>query len=117
MFRNNHGWGLKEMLFLSAILLFFVLLIAVLVGQLYGNVGNETPSAYQKVEQNLVKAARRYYKDNESNYVTSDELVLEDYLSLKDLTVDDDICEGYVMIDGNTYDAYITCEHYETEGY
>ena len=117
MFRNNHGWGLKEMLFLSAILLFFVLLVAVLVGQLYGNTGNETPNAYQKVEQNLLKAARRYYKDNEGNYVTSDELVLEDYLSLKDLTVDDDICEGYVIMDGNDYDAYISCNHYETEGY
>ena len=69
------------------------------------------------MEQNLLKAARRYYKDNEGNYVTSDELVLEDYLSLKDLTVDDDICEGYVMMDENDYDAYITCEHYETEGY
>ena len=117
MLRNNHGWGLKEMLFLSAILLFFVLLIAVLVGQLYENVGNENSNAYKKVEQNLLRAARRYYKDQESEYVSSDELVLEDYLSLKDLTVNDDICEGYVIMSEKSFESYISCKYYETEGY
>ncbi len=123
MLWNNHGWGLREMLFLCAILLFFVLIVAVLVSQLYGNLerntrDNEKNSSYAHVETLLKNAARKYVKktNDTSSIILSDDLISE-YISLEDLTVNNDICEGYVVYENNTYTPYISCAHYETEGY
>ncbi len=127
MIRNNQGWGLKEMLFLSALLLFFVLLIAVLVNNLYSGLekdnlnSNTTKSnTYEQVEKNLSEAAKRYYKIHKSEVkelIVSDMLLEEKYIDMKKLTVDNDICEGYVIISENTFIPYISCAEYETEGY
>ncbi len=119
MIRNNHGWGLKEMLFLSAILLFFVFLIAVLINQLYETTDSliNNPTSYQQVENNLKIAAKEYYEEYHEDYILSDDLIFEKYLTLKNMTVKDDICEGYVTYQERHFNAYITCDKYETEGY
>ena len=129
---NNHGWGLKEMLFFSAILLFFVLLVSVLINSLYSqldlsnNGSSSNPSSstnngytYKDIETNLKIAARRYIKnhaDDDSEILTSDELIENKYLTSSKLKTSNDTCEGYVMITDD-YEAFIHCNNYETEGY
>ena len=34
---TNHGWGLREMIFLSAVIFFFVIIAAVMVNNLYSD--------------------------------------------------------------------------------
>lgn len=131
---NNHGWGLKEMLFFSAMLLFFVLLVSVLINSLYsqldlsnnGSSSSSTPSSstnngytYKDIENNLKIAARKYIKnhaDDDSEILTSDELIENKYLTSSKLKTSNDTCEGYVMITDD-YEVFIHCNNYETEGY
>ena len=92
---NNHGWGLQEMIILCCILGGFLILVVV--------------------------ASKKYYLKNKSLVmITSDELLLEDYITISKLTPlnGTEPCIGYVnVIDEKTFDSYISCEEYETEGY
>lgn len=126
MIRNNHGWGLKEMLFLTALLLFFLLVIAVLVNNLYSGLekNNQTTTpknnyTYKQVEENLKEASQKYIKKikEEKELVSSEELLKENIIELEKLTSGNDICEGYVKIENKVYTPYISCVHYKTEGY
>ena len=97
MILDNHGWSLKEMLFIMAILLFFVFLVAALINNLYSGFTPDTNTTYTKVELNMKNAGRNYYsthKNEINDLITSDLLLLEDYLTLSDLTVNNDICEA-----------------------
>lgn len=122
---SNHGWGLREMIFLSAIIFVFVIVAAVMVNNLYSELDlnqESSPSnayTYEQIESNLSAAAQRYYKthsDDVSTIVISEDLVKLDYLRSFQLQTKDDSCEGYVVI-ADGFKAYITCSNYETEGY
>lgn len=126
---TNHGWGLREMIFLSAVIFFFVIVAAVMVNNLYSELdlsqdtGSSSTSSngytYSEIEQNLSSAARRYYRthsDDASTIVISEDLVELGYLRSSQLQTQDDVCEGYAVI-GDDFKAYITCSYYETEGY
>jgi len=124
MIRNNHGWSLKEMLFLTSILVLAMLVVVVLVNSLYNSLegtksSEEKPKSYsyQEVEKNLSDAAKRYYKKEESNLITSDDLMENKYIDIKKLTAGSDICEGYVLVEEKEFTPFITCTNYETEGY
>lgn len=122
---NNRGWGLREMLFICAVLFFCVILAAVLINQLYsslpiGNLENTSSDNYAQIEKNIKEAAQIYYRKNEDesrSLITSEELILEGYLKESKMRIGKDSCTGYVIIENNTYSPYITCENYETEGY
>lgn len=126
---TNHGWGLREMIFLSAVIFFFVIVAAVMVNNLYSDLNlsqnNDSSSTssngytYQDIEQNLSSAARRYYRshsDDTSTIVISEDLVELGYLKSSQLETNDDVCEGYAII-ADDFEPYITCSYYETEGY
>ena len=128
---TNHGWGLREMIFLSAVILFFVIVAAIMVSNLYSdlnlssdnNSGSNSNSSseytYTEIEQHLSDAARRYYRthsDDGSAIVISEDLVELNYLRSSQLETDNDTCEGYAVI-ADDFKAYITCSYYETEGY
>ena len=126
MINNNHGWGMREMLIFSAIIFFFVILAVVLINNLYQGLTSELPSAqknekkygYRDVEVNLRDAAKKYVlktKDT-SDLIISDELIRNNYLTNKQMRVEDDECSGYVLVDEN-YAAFISCDNYETKGY
>ncbi len=122
MLRNNHGWGLKEMLFLSALLLFFVLLVAFSISQFYQDLEggiSSSSNSYEAIESRLKVAAKKYHQEgkNEESLILSDTLLSEGYLSLNDLTYQDDICEGYVIVKEKEYTPFIHCAYYESEGY
>ena len=61
----------------------------------------------------------QYYAflDEEEIVVDAQELIMLEYLD--ELVVNNDSCEGYVVINrsNSTYDAYITCGKYTTSGY
>lgn len=125
---TNHGWGLREMIFLSAVIFFFVIIAAVMINNLYseldlsqGSSGSSSSNSYtyQQIESNLSAAAERYYKthnDDVSTIVISEDLVELGYLKSSQLQTKDDACEGYAVI-ADDFRAYITCSNYETEGY
>jgi len=127
MKQNNHGWSLKEMLFLSGVLLFFVLLVAFLVNHLYSGLSMdnqlETKNQalnYTQVENNLKQAGIRFYHQhkNEVNDLITSRLLLEkNYITQESLTVGTDVCEGYVLYQNQSFRSFIHCEHYQTEGY
>lgn len=125
MFLNNHGWSLKEMLFLSSIILLAMLVVVVLVNNLYSNLTTTTNQSgdtskkytYKDVEKNVQEAAKGYYKKTENSLITTEELIENKYLDTKKLTVENEICEGYVLVEENNFAAFITCPNYETEGY
>ncbi len=127
MIQNNRGWSLKEMLFIMAILLFFVLLIAALINNLYSGLTPQTPTknetsklTYTEVEKNLVDASKRYYNNHShevKSLITSDTLINEKMINTSNMTVNGDVCEGYVIINDKTFTPYIKCTNYETKGY
>ena len=124
MILNKNGWGLREMLFICAILLFCVILVAVMINYLYegitSNGTSTTTNSYTQDEKNLKIAAERYYRkldDENVNLIVSEDLFAEEYLTEEKMTVDNDVCTGYVLIEENTFTPYITCDNYETEGY
>ena len=125
---NNHGWGLQEMIILCCILVGFLILVVVLVNQLYSGLeqmettNNETYGySFEDIENNLKEASRKYYLKNKSLVmITSDDLLSENYITISKLTPlnGTEPCIGYVkVVDDKTFDAYISCEEYETEGY
>ena len=128
MFKNNQGWGLREMLFFSGILLLAVIVVAILVNTLYNDLSSSLPnnasdknaSTYEQVEENLANAAKRYYRAHQEeagDLIVSEDLIEENYITVQKLTVNNDICDGYVLVEDDVFTPYITCTNYETEGY
>ncbi len=125
---NNHGWGLQEMIILCCILVGFLLLVVVLVNQLYSGVeqmeyenSEKYGYSYKEIEKNVEEAAKKYYQKNKSVVmITTEELLLEDYLTSSKLIPlnHSEPCIGYVnVLENNNFETYISCEEYETEGY
>ena len=125
---NKHGWGLKEMLVLSGILILFLIIAIYYIFSLYQGLGLEvTDHYYTDLEERLENNARVYLDDSleeaeESEGVTITRTVLRSY-DLDVLLEDShgNSCSGYVIArktHGEEYiDAYISCDDYTTEGY
>lgn len=128
---NNRGWGLKEMLILSSILIFFFCLAIYFIYVLYdsladGFVVNEdyiNESVYIEMERNIEEKSINYLSDNyvdNDTLVDIDLLIKEDYLEKVIDPETDNECTGYIKI--NNYDeldlkAYIKCDNYITKNY
>ena len=125
---NKHGWGLKEMLVLSGILVLFLIIAIYYIFTLYQEMGREvTASYYYDLENDLVESAKVYVKDYydqdlNSEGVTITRSILRAYdldVSLKDSN--NKACSGYVIADKTHgeehYKAYISCPNYTTDGY
>lgn len=135
MYLNNKGWGLKEMILLSCIILAAVFVAAIMINTLYkdldmningNNASNPSSSnqnkeeKYEAIERNLLSAAKKYARENnleDEESVDSDTLIANGYLTVSKMTNEDDTCEGYVTKQNTSYKAYISCESYETKGY
>ena len=114
---DNRGWGTKEMIIMSSILFFLLLVVTVLIYSFYHNM-DMRPFVYSELEANLRSSAVRYANDNNVlvGQVTSDELEEEGYLTgLYDKK--NRKCNGYVVIDSGTYNTYIKCRDYTTSNY
>lgn len=125
---NKEGWGLREMLVLSGILILFLIIAIYLIYSLYSEFDREaTVGYYYELEEKLENQASVYLNDYYPDPLTSDNLTItRGVLRTYNLDVDlvdknDKACSGYVIANkthGQTnVNAYIKCEHYETEGY
>ncbi len=79
---------------------------------------------YEKYENKMVEAAKDYVFDNillESDdelIIKLNELIEGSYIDTN--TVNNDVCEGYVIIKSNgdiSYQAFIKCKNYQTLNY
>lgn len=114
---NKKGFGLQQMLILSAVLIIFLLFIAYYIFVLYSGLDESIASQYALMETRIQKAAIEYANNYEhSNIVTLKELQEVEYL---DFFTDsnDDSCDGYVVIGDREYKPYIKCQNYTTKGY
>lgn len=133
---NNHGWGLKQMIVYSAILLMALFITVFFSMQLTAAFNEPFQKStlrnvtYSMIEENIVMATSSYmekYYDSEigSGTITvkTDNLILYGVLKEEDLvTSTKDICKGYSLVrknieSGLKIDAYIKCSNYETSNY
>lgn len=125
---NKQGWGLREMLILSGILILFLCVSIYFIYIFYNSFDKEMKSNYYEgLENNLEYQTTIYLNDYYDEALTSDKItisrsVLRSYdldIELKDKH--EKACSGYVTANksmGKTnVDAYIKCENYETKGY
>lgn len=130
---NNRGWGIREMLFLSSILIFFFCLAIYFIYVLYSSfdlsVNNNdiiehNDEVYKTYEQLIKDAAYDYL--NSVNYEFSDRIINMSTLINAGLMSDlydpetDNKCNGYIKVidlEDKQIDAYIKCDNYVTEGY
>ncbi len=125
---NKHGWGLKEMLVLSGILLLFLIIAIFYISSLYQELDLETTSKYyHDLERELENSASVYLNDYYDGDLSSDEITItRSTLRAYDLDVDlqdqnGHVCSGYVIASKThgeeSIDAYISCPNYTTDGY
>ena len=112
---NNKGFGLKELIIMSAALLFILILLAYFIYSLYNELTPKSSYEYMKNELKLKVAAQNYVKKNKP----SGSKILT-YKFLKDNGYVGDLskgCSGYVLYINKEFNPYIICDGYITEGY
>ena len=125
---NKHGWGLKEMLVLSGVLILFLIIAIYYIFTLYQEIGRDvTNNYYYDLEDDLENSAevylRDYYEDTlNSAGITITRSVLRSYdLDVSLVDPNRHACSGYVVASRthaeNIIDAYISCPNYTTDGY
>lgn len=116
---NNHGWGLREQLIISASLLIALLLVSSLIFALYNRLDVEKGSKYFTLEEKLKIASVKYVSENNvknEGYITLKELKENDYIDIfQDSNYND--CDGYVIYKDSDYKSYISCEFYKTKNF
>jgi len=128
MVLNKNGWGLKEMLILSGVLLIFLIVSIYFIISMYNNFNNDVMATnYEALEEKLEKQARIYLNDYYDEILTNDYItitrnVLKSYNL--DVVLEDNkgnSCSGYVMANKThakvEVNAYIKCDDYQTNGY
>lgn len=129
---NNHGWGLREMLLLSAILIFFfgvsIYFIYVLYSSLEPTINNSSDDnnyeVYRTYEQVVSDAGKDYLDSVTSNFeervINLSTLVDAELMTKIYDPETEKECNGYIKVidvqDKNVV-AYIKCDNYITEGY
>lgn len=125
---NNHGWGLREMIIYSCLLLFCLLIAAYNINYLYSGLNNKSndqsaevekkddnklilkkdteinKKAYELYEQEMIQASKSYLKDY--SYDLNDTILTIDLETLINFQyiekiydqVDQSICTGYVNV-------------------
>lgn len=79
MLKNKHGWGLKEMLILSGILMLFLVIAIYYIYTLYQSLDMEVASNnYTELEEKLEYNANIYLKDYYDKNLVVQELLLQE---------------------------------------
>lgn len=128
MISNNHGWSLKEMIVLSAILIMALMVATFHVMRFSKGVKDNTLTNNYIALENQVTAAtesylQEYYGEITSSLVIStDNLISYGFLSSDSFSNSNDSCKGYALVNGYNQEeysinSYIKCNQYETENY
>lgn len=114
---NKHGWGLKEMIIMAAVLIVFLIAAFYCISLIYGNFSATEATVYIELENELAYAARDYVEDgHDSTFISLNTLMEEGYIaSFDDFQLDP--CDGYVIHDNGEYISYISCKKFKTRGY
>ena len=125
---NKQGWGLKEMILLSGILVIFLIIAIYYVVSLYRGIGEDvTNSSYYELEKRLENQAKIYLSDYYGANLTSDKVIISRGI-LRSYNLDVSLvdsfgnaCSGYVVAYKTmgivNVDGYIKCNNYQTIGY
>lgn len=125
---NKHGWGLKEMLILSGILVFFLIIAIFFIVRMYNELDMQvTNKSYVNMEDKLAENARVYLDNYYDGVLTSEGIIITQNV-LKayglDTLLEDDYgnsCTGYVKASKSAGITnvlpYIKCNNYTTIGY
>lgn len=129
---DNRGWGLKNMLWICAILIIALFISISIFNSTFGangvvtymtsiNTNTTNNVTYKEIEDEMVTSAIKYLKDNQITIdndieytISLNDLIKNDYM--KRVVINDKECSGYVVIN-NDHKAYIKCQNYTTEGY
>lgn len=125
---NKRGWGLKEMILLSGILVIFLVIAIYYVVSLYHGIGEEvTNSSYYELEERLENQAKIYLSDYYNIPLTSEKITISRAILRSynlDVSLIDSLgnaCSGYVVayktMGVTTVNGYIKCNDYQTVGY
>lgn len=123
---NNHGWGMRQMIWLTSGLLIALIVAIYFISVLFNSLDIKgVNNSYFDLETKLENAAIRYVSDNDIDInnikkISLSTLKNEGYI--EDFRDEEgNYCGGYVKASyvGNVldYEAYISCNNYETEGY
>lgn len=113
---DNRGWGTKEMILLSCGLLIILLFVAISIYKFYHAVEPVAPQ-YGLLERTIKAEAEEYASFNgKKSVITLKELKAADYITIF-TDINDNPCDGYVLLEDNEYTPYISCEYYRTNGY
>lgn len=128
---NNRGWGLREMLVLSAILIFFFCVAIYFIYLFYSSFSNSfnneekeiDMTIYETYEQILYDAGENYLEnidDFKDSIINMSTLINEGYMKeIYDPETENE-CNGYIKVldvENKEMDEYIKCDNYETVGY
>lgn len=117
---NNKGWGFREMIIITAILIVFLLCAAYYIYVLYNNLDESSASVYAKLELSLQTSAVSYVKkyklENSKAIISLKDLQEEGYLTTFSDPNDED-CNGYVIYENQDFKSYISCEYFTSSGY
>lgn len=117
---NNKGWGLQTMMLFIMVLMIALVVIYVMVQKNFSNLKGYN---YQKEEDKVIEALKKYYKENDININSEEEKIISvKRLKNEGLLDNFDRCSGYGLLkkDKNkiSYDAFIRCDNeYTTDGY
>ena len=115
---DNHGWGLREMLFMSSILFILLLIVTYYIYVFYNKIDEKEATQYYALEAKLRSAAVLYTKKNNkmSGVVSLYTLKKSGYIETFTDNNDDD-CNGYVIYQGDSFDSYIRCRNFTSPDY
>lgn len=121
---NKRGWGLREMILLSSVLIIFLFVAIFYIYTLYNNIGESMlVNSYSNMERKLESQAEIYLSDYYDNPLTDTDITItRSVLKSHDLDVslvdsEGNSCSGYVLANKTRVKAYIKCDDYMTEGY
>ena len=124
---NKNGWGLREMLLLSGILILFLFVAIFYIMSFYKEMNKDmSRNYYRDLESDLKERAQVYIDDYYDGEFSGEITITRNVLRLYDLDVhledeEGNVCSGYVKAindDGAIkLNSYIKCPSYVTEGY
>ena len=115
---NNKGWGLTQMLIMTAVLFFLLLLVSYYIYIFYNSLDERGGTKYFVLESTLKSAAVLYSKNINSSSGRVSLTTLKS-LGYIDYFQDDNgnDCNGYVIYNDDRYDSYIRCNNFVSQSY
>ena len=115
---NNRGWGLTQMIIMSAILFFLLFVVSYYIYVFYNKLDERDGSQYFALESKLKSAAVLYSKNISSPSGRVSLYTLKS-LGYIDTFNDEDgrVCNGYVIYNDDRFDSYIRCNNFVSSNY